>query len=86
MITNAVLNFVFGLFGFIFDLLPIPSAPGWLQSGLDFVVFWVAKGTSLFTWLFPQEIYTETITIICSCLIVRFSYDLYLKFHSFHIS
>lgn len=83
MITDAILNLTFGIFGFIFDFLPLPSTPTFLAQAMQFIAYWVGKGCSLVTWIFPAEIYHETISIILSCMIVRFSYDLYIKFHHF---
>lgn len=85
MITNAILNFVFGIFGHLFSILPIPDTPVWVSDVLEFTYEWVGKGIKLFSWLFPQEIYGSMIDILSALLLVRISYDLFSKFHVFHI-
>lgn len=81
MITDAILNFTFGFFEKIFSLLPIPSTPDWVYTSIVFVNTWVGRGIQLFSWLFPREIYGEMIDILMALMLVRFSYDLYSKFH-----
>lgn len=85
MITNAILNFFFGIFGHLFSILPIPDTPVWVEDTLDFICEWVGKGIRLFSWVFPEAIYQDMIGILTSLLLVRVSYDLFVKFHVFRI-
>lgn len=82
MITNAILNFVFGFFDIIFSKLPIPDTPQFVDSALTFVAYWVGKGAGLVSWLIPQNLWVTTIEIVGSLMVVRVSYDLYRKFHT----
>lgn len=86
MITNAILNLVFGIFDKIFALLPIPSAPDWATDVIEFICEWVGRGIRLFSWVFPQAVYGQMIDIIVGLMLVRFTYDLFVKFHIFKVS
>lgn len=83
MITNAILNFMFGVTEMIFKHLPIPGIPDWVDDVQEFLFGWIAKGCHLFTWIFPSEYYVSMINILSALLTVRVTYDLYHKFHKF---
>lgn len=84
MITNAILNFVYGVFGFIFDLLPIPSIPSWYYDYIvGFTNTWIARGCNLFTWLFPAGVYSVFIDTVITLFLVNVMYDVLKHFHFF---
>lgn len=83
MITNAILNIVFGFFEWVFALLPIPSMPTWVDNIIARLSGYISQGVSMFTWLFPESLYIYVIDTCIACLLVRFSYDIYCKFHRF---
>lgn len=85
MITDGILNFFFGIFGHLFSILPIPDTPEWVDDVMEFICEWVGKGIKLFSWVFPEAIYVDMINILSALLLVRVSYDLFVKFHVFHI-
>lgn len=82
MITNAILNFIFGFFDKVFSLLPIPETPSFVSSAITFITYWIGRGARLVSWLFPANLYHVVINTVLGCLTVRFCYDLYRKFHT----
>lgn len=81
MITNSIINFVFSVFDWVFALLPIPAMPEWIDSVLSRICDTVSDGVSMFTWIFPPDLYTYVIDTCLTCLVVRVSYDIYTHFH-----
>ena len=81
MITDAILNFAFSIFDFIFEKLPIPSMPSWFLTVLNQLGGYVRQGFEMFSWLFPEDYYKYVLDLGIACLTVRFYYDLYRKFH-----
>lgn len=86
MITNAILNFVFGFFDIIFSKLPIPDIPDWCVTAMGYVNEWISRGCSLIMWIFPHDIYPLMIDILSTLLTVRVMYDIYNKFHHLKVS
>lgn len=84
MITDAILNLIYGVFGFIFDLLPIPDIPTWYDLYIkSFTQTYVARGTLLFSCMFPEGEYFAFITICITLFTVNIMYDIYMHFHKF---
>lgn len=84
MITDTILNLIYGVFGFIFDLLPIPDIPTWYELYIKpFTITWVQRGTVLFSCFFPESLWFEFVTLCITLFAVNVMYDVYKKFHTF---
>lgn len=84
MITETILNLIYGIFGFIFDLLPIPDIPTWYELTIKpFTVTWITNGTKLFSCFFPEALWFEFVTLCLTLFSVNVMYDIYCKFHKF---
>lgn len=85
MITDAILNFAFSVFDWIFSMLPIPAMPDWIDSVLSNITYYAGEGMKMFTWIFPEEIYNYVIDTCLACLVVRVSFDIYTHFHKLKV-
>lgn len=81
MIFDFILSCVFGLFEFIFDLLPIPAIPSGLQDLLNWLAPFFAKAAKMISFLFPADRWPLLVSVTKDLFIVRFAYDIYSKFH-----
>lgn len=87
MIIDSILTLIYGMFDYLFQLLPIPEIPDWYLTEIyPVMVIYLKMAVKMISFLFPSNLWSWLITYTETMLIIRITYDLYKKFHPLHTS
>lgn len=82
MIIDSILTLVYGMFDYLFNLLPIPEIPDWYMTEIyPVLVVYMKMAVKIISFLFPSNLWSWFIGYTKTMILIRITYDLYKKFH-----